>query len=145
MSKRITFEQLIAKREQREADKLKVGMLEIPGSDMALEARMPPQKAVLEIYGELSSANGAMEALECGKHALYTVCPQLQDRNLQAELGVAEDPMRIIDALFSLPEQDVLGGEALRFMGLLAERPQAAQTEEQAEGPADPGLETVKN
>ena len=64
MSKRITFEQLIAKREQREADKLKVGMLEIPGSDMALEARMPPQKAVLEIYGELSSANGAMEALE---------------------------------------------------------------------------------
>mgnify|MGYP000030120779 FL=1 len=145
MSKRITFEQLIAKREQREADKLKVGMLEIPGSDMALEARMPPQKAVLEIYGELSSSNGAMEALECGKHALYTVCPQLQDRNLQAELGVAEDPMRIIDALFSLPEQDVLGGEALRFMGLLTERPQAAQTEEQEETSADPGLETVKN
>ena len=145
MSKRITFEQLLAKREQREADKLKVGMLEIPGSDMALEARMPPQKAVLEIYGELSSANGAMEALECGKHALYTVCPQLQDRNLQAELGVAEDPMRIIDALFSLPEQDALGGKALQFMGLLPERPQAPQTEEQAEDPADPGLETVKN
>lgn len=145
MSKRITFEQLIAKREQREADKLKVGMLEIPGSDMALEARMPPQKAVLEIYGELSSANGAMEALECGKHALYTVCPQLQDRNLQAELGVAEDPMSIIDALFSLPEQDALGGKALQFMGLMPERPQAPQTEEQAEDPADPGLETVKN
>ena len=76
---------------------------------------------------------------------LYTVCPQLQDRNLQAELGVAEDPMRIIDALFSLPEQDALGGKALQFMGLLPERPQAPQTEEQAEDPADPGPETVKN
>ena len=43
MSKRITFEALIAKREQREADKLKVGMLDIPGSDMALEARMPSE------------------------------------------------------------------------------------------------------
>lgn len=145
MSKRITFEQLIAKREQREADKLKVGMLEIPGSDMALEARMPSQKAVLEIYGELSSANGALEALECGKHALYTVCPQLQDRKLQEELGVAENPMGILDALFSLPEQDALGGKALQFMGLLAERPQAAQAEDQEETPDDPGLETVKN
>ena len=142
MSKRITFEQLIAKREQREADKLKVGMLEIPGSDMALEVRMPPQTAVLELYGELSSAK---EALECGKHALYTVCPQLQDRKLQEELGVAEDPMGIIDALFSLPEQDALGGKALQFMGLLAERTPAEQTENQEETSADPGLETVKN
>lgn len=145
MSKRITFEELIAKREQREADKLKVGMLEIPGSNMALAARMPPQKVVLELYGELSSANEAMEALECGKHALYSVCPQLQDRKLQEALGVAEDPMGIIDALFSLPEQDVLGGKALQFMGLLAERPQVAQAEDQEETPADPGLETVKN
>ena len=67
MSKSITFEQLIAKREQREADKLKVGMLEIPGSDMALEARMPPQKAVLEIYGELSSSNGAMSSARASR------------------------------------------------------------------------------
>lgn len=141
MSKQITFEELIAKREQREADKLKVGMLDIPGSEAGLEARMPSQQAVLEIYGELSAANGALEALECGKHALYAVCPQLQDRKLQAELGVAEDPMRIIDTLFSLAEQDALGGQALRFMGLLPEEKQPAGEKQTA----DPGLETVKN
>lgn len=140
MSKRITFEELIARREQREADKLKVGMLDIPGSEAGLEARMPSQQVVLEIYGELSAANGVLEALECGKHALYAVCPQLQDRKLQAELGVAEDPMRIIDTLFSLAEQDALGGQALRFMGLLPEEKQPA-----GEKTADPGLETVKN
>ena len=141
MSKRITFEELIAKREQRQADKLKVGMLDIPGSEAGLEARMPSQQAVLEIYGELSAANGALEALECGKHALYAVCPQLQDRKLQAELGVAEDPMQIIGALFSLAEQDALGGQALRFMGLLPEEKQPAGEKQTA----DPGLETVKN
>lgn len=140
MSKRITFEALIAKREQREADKLKVGMLDIPGSDMALEARMPSQKVVLEIYGELSAAADAMDALECGKHALYAVCPQLQDRKLQEDLGVAEDPMSIIEALFSLAEQDTLGGKALRFMGLLLDTKPAG-----TEKPGDPGLETVKN
>ena len=141
MSKQITFEELIAKREQREADKLKVGMLDIPGSEAGLEARMPSQQAVLEIYGELSAANGALAALECGKHALYAICPQLQDRKLQAELGVAEDPMRIIDTLFSLAEQDALGGQALRFMGLLPEEKQPAGEKQTA----DPGLETVKN
>ena len=140
MSKRITFEALIAKREQREADKLKVGMLDIPGSDMALEARMPSLKVVLEIYGELSAAADAMDALECGKHALYAVCPQLQDRKLQEDLGVAEDPMSIIEALFSLAEQDTLGGKALRFMGLLLDTKPAG-----TEKPGDPGLETVKN
>ena len=127
MSKRITFEALIAKREQRAADKLKVGMLDIPGSDMALEARMPSQKVVLEIYGELSAAADAMDALECGKHALYAVCPQLQDRKLQEELGVAEDPMSIIEVLFSLTEQDTLGGKGLRFMGLIPDAKPAGE------------------
>ena len=51
MSKRILFEELVARREQREADKLKIGELRIPDSDRTLEAKMPPKKAVLELYG----------------------------------------------------------------------------------------------
>ena len=133
MSKRITFEQLLAKREQREADKLKVGMLTIPGSDVGLEARTPPKAAVLEIYGELAAAGDAQAALACGNHALYACCPQLQDRTLQKELGVDEEPMAIVDALFSVSEQDTLGGLALKFMGLLPGDTEAAD------------LETVKN
>ena len=35
MSKRILFEELVARREQREADKLKIGELRIPDSDTA--------------------------------------------------------------------------------------------------------------
>ena len=123
----------MAKREQREADKLKVGMLAIPGSETALEARMPPKAAVLEIYGELAAAGDAQAALACGNHALYACCPQLQDRTLQKELGVDEEPMAIVDALFSVSEQDTLGGLALKFMGLLPGDTEAAD------------LETVKN
>ena len=110
MSRKISFDELVAKREQREADKLKVGMLAIPGSETALEARMPPKAAVLEIYGELAAAGDAQAALACGNHALYACCPQLQDRTLQKELGVDEEPMAIVDALFSVSEQDTLGG-----------------------------------
>ena len=91
MSKRILFEELVARREQREADKLKIGELRIPDSDRTLEAKMPPKKAVLELYGELAAAQDAAAALQCGNHALYAVCPQLQDRDLQREIGTAEE------------------------------------------------------
>lgn len=138
MSKKITFDQLLAKREQREADKLRVGMLKIPGTEDGLEARMPSKAAVLEIYCEGSAAEGPEAMLRCGNHALYACCPQLQDRELQRTLGVDEDPMGIIDALFTLPEQDQLGGQALRFLGLLPEAAGDGQTTGTAE-------DTVKN
>ena len=146
MSRKITFDELVARREQREADRLKVGMLTIPGTSVGLEARMPPRKAVLELYGELGSAPDALAALQCGNHALYVCCPQLQDRNLQRELGVDEDPMGILDALFTPVEQDQLGGDALRFLGLLPPLPDKTKpASSDGEPPADPGLETVKN
>ena len=146
MSRKITFDELVARREQRENDKLKVGMLTIPGTGVGLEARMPPQKAVLELYGELGGAKDALEALRCGNHALYVCCPQLQDRALQKELGVDENPMGILDALFTPVEQDQLGGDALRFLGLLPPLPEKAKpADSDGEPSADPGLETVKN
>ena len=142
MSKKILFDELVARREQREADKLKVGVLRIPGTDQALEARMPSKKVVLELYGELAAAADAHAALRCGNHALYAVCPQLQDRELQKEIGTAEDPMSTIDALFNLMEQDKLGEQALQFVGLLPSVPVDAEDDDQQE---DTALDTVKN
>ena len=142
MSKKILFDELVARREQREADKLKIGELRIPGTDQTLEARMPSKKVVLELYGELASAADAAGALRCGNHALYAVCPQLQDRKLQQEIGTAEDPMSTIDALFSLMEQDKLGEQALQFVGLLPSVPVDAEDDDQQGNTA---LDTVKN
>lgn len=148
MSTKITFDELIAKREQREADKLKIGTLQIPGSTQYLEAVMPGKKVVMDIYGELAMANNATAALLCGNHALYAVCPQLQDRKLQESVGVADDPMGIIDALFSLADQDDLGVQALEFLGLM-KRPEKTegiyQDADPEEGAENPALDTVKN
>ena len=142
MSKKILFDELVARREQREADKLKIGELRIPGTDQTLEARMPSKKVVLELYGELAAAADAQAALRCGNHALYAVCPQLQDRALQQEIGTADDPMSTIDALFSLMEQDKLGEQALQFVGLLPSVPVDAEDDDQQ---GDTALDTVKN
>ena len=137
MSK-MTFDDFLTKKVQRDAARLKVGELSVPGG-MTLEARMPSPQAVLELYGEMQAANTPLELLECGKHALYAVCPQLQDKSLQEALCVAEDPMAIVDALFSEPEQDLLGGRALRFLGLIPSDVDSGDTQ------PDTASETVKN
>lgn len=149
MSK-MTFEQLLARREQREQDQYRVGLLTIPGAGEGLEARTPDKGAILQLYGELTAAQTPLEGLECGRHALYDVCPQLRHKELHAALGCQDDPMGVLDALFSVAEQDQLGGQALRFLGLLPEeksktRSGAGEDDEDGEGPEDPGLDTVKN
>lgn len=144
MARKILFDELLAKREQREADRLKVGLLELADSGLGLEARMPNQRAVLELYGEMAQAQTASDMLRCGNHALYACCPQLQDKKLQTELGCQDDPMTVMDALFSVAEQDQLGGRALRFLGLLPDEKSAADADEPAEN-ENTGLETVKN
>lgn len=138
MSRKISFDELLAKREQREADKLKIGMLTIPGGQ-GLEARMPPKQVVLELYGELAAAENVMAVLECGNHALYACCPQLQDRALHEQLGVEADPIQVVDQLFSVGEQDNLGGQALQFLGLLPSPSKDGEKE------ADLARDTVKN
>ena len=140
MSK-MTFDDFMTKKAQRDAARLKVGELSVL-SGMTLEARMPSPQAVLELYGELAAAADAHAAMRCGNHALYAVCPQLQDRELQKEIGTAEDPMSTIDALFSLMEQDKLGEQALQFVGLLPSVPVDAEDDDQQ---GDTALDTVKN
>lgn len=138
MSK-ISFDELLAKREQREAARYRVGAIPVPGTDRTLEAIMPGKKVILDLYGEFAAAETALQVVDCGMHALYACCPQLQDRALHAELGVEADPMGVIDALFTVSEQDALGGAAMRFMQLIpSESPVDAP-------PQNLGLETVKN
>lgn len=142
MSKKILFEELVARREQREADKMKIGELRIPGTDQTLDARMPSKKEVLELYGELAAISDVDSGLKCSDHAIYAVCPQMQDRKLQQEIGTADDPMSTIGALFTIVERDKLGEQALQFVGLLPTKPAKPEDDDEQE---DSGLETVKN
>ena len=56
----------------------------------------------------------------CGNHALYVCVTPAAGPGPAEELGVDENPMGILDVLFTPVEQDQLGGDALRFLGLFA-------------------------
>lgn len=92
MSRKITFDELVARREQRENDKLKVGMLTIPGTGVGLEARMPPQKAVLELYGELGGAKDSLRRCAAATTPCMCAVPSCRTGPCRG-LGVDENPM----------------------------------------------------
>ena len=132
----ISFDELIARKEQREADKLRIGALKIPDSDRTLEAKMPAPSIVMSIYGAMCAAESAEQMVVVARKALYSVAPQLQDSKLHEALGCTDEPIRVIDQMFTVAEIDIIGGQALQFMGLLSDGKSTAQ---------DTGLETVKN
>lgn len=146
MSRKITFDELVARREQRENDKLKVGMLTIPGTGVGLEARMPPQKAVLELYGRAGQRQGHSGGAALRQPRPVCVLSPAAGAGPAEGTGRGRKSHGYLDVLFTPVEQDQLGGDALRFLGLLPPLPDKTKPAgSDGEPAADPGLETVKN
>ena len=77
-----------------------------------------------------------------------TIYPQIPPKVEYTLTARGRSLMKVLDELFTLTEQDQLGGQALRFLGLIPEDPaKKPETGETEEGAAEggPGLETVKN
>ena len=84
MGKKMTFDELLARKEQREADRMRIGEITVPGTDQVLEVRTPGDKAVMSIYGSLMGAESPEDALAASRKAIYDCCPALQDGKLHA-------------------------------------------------------------
>lgn len=113
----ISFDELVARREQRRADKLAVTELRIPGTDKTLLARKPSEDVLLDLYGRLSEAQTAAECITVADEGLYHCCEALQDGALREAIGVS-DPLDVVPALFDLPTRNQMGGQLFRFLGL---------------------------
>ena len=92
MARKFSFDELLAKREQREADRLKIGMLAVPGSEYGLEARMPSQKAVLDLYGELVAAADAKESFSAATTPSTPAVPSCGTRSSRRPWGARTTP-----------------------------------------------------
>lgn len=117
----ISFDELIAKREQREKDRLKVCNIPIPETDKYLIAKMPTEDKMLDLYGRFAKWCGNDEMddlLRMSDEAIYACCEQLQSKKLHEALGVS-DPLDVVPALFTVPERNDMGPVILRFLGFL--------------------------
>ena len=117
----ISFDELIAKREQREKDRLKVGKIPIPETDRYLIAKMPTDSKMLDLFGKFAESYNDREMgnlLRMSDEAIYACCEQLQDKKLRESLGVS-DPLDVVPALFTVPERNEMSTSILQFLGLL--------------------------
>lgn len=114
-----TFDELLAKREQRKADKLAVTNLTVPNSDKTLLVKKPTDAKVMRFYGQIAEASGEFEPmLTATDEIIYHCCDQLQDPKLREALGVA-DPLDVVPALFTVQERNLMGQQMMEFLGVL--------------------------
>ena len=114
----ISFDALVAKRAQREADRRKVGKIPVPGTDDYLLCRKPTEGKMMDLYARFQSARSTDEILVVVDEALYHCCEMLQDPKLREAIGV-KDPLDTVPALFDIPTRDTMGGDLFRFLGFI--------------------------
>ncbi len=115
-NKKITFEQLIRRREQREEEKSKVIEIYVESMDGTLLFKKLPEDEILDIYNETDTKN-ISSLIESTRKIIYLSCPLLQDKNLHSELGIV-DPFDVPKVLFDLKETDYIGSKLFEFNGI---------------------------
>ena len=120
------LEALSKRAEQRAQARTEVKPFEI-GGQMLDCIKLSDAKA-LEYYGAIAEAGGAADMIEACTSLIYDSCPTLQDTELHKALGVT-DPYDAVRRLMDVPEIDTLGGQLLRWNGLLPDKADG-QTEE---------------
>ena len=110
------FDELLAKRAQREHDKTKTCKIPVPNTDDYLVAVMPSDYKIMKWLGMMSTGNYE-DKFEALNDALYTCCPALQDQKLREQIG-AQVPTDVVPMLFSVGERNAMGDPLFTFVGV---------------------------
>lgn len=96
-TKKLTLEALIARKAQREADKLAFKEVYVDALEGSLTLKKLPAMRFAAMMGKYDSEN-FVENLEFEVELVYASCPMLQDKGLQEAYGV-KDPLDIVLAV----------------------------------------------
>lgn len=115
--KRITFEQLVARKIQREKEQLESTEIYIESIGGTLVFQRISEDALLDIVNEYSSEESNMKmSLSSSRKLIYLSCPMLQSSELHKKLGLEDkDPFDVPKLLFDFKETTDLGTKLLEF------------------------------
>lgn len=112
--KRATFDDLIARKIQKEKDQLRTKEIYVTSIGASLLFKNPSDNDLLDLLDDIG--NGDTAKTVCAyKKLIYQTCPQLQDTKLHEELEVV-DPYDIVDKLFDIVEVMSIGEELVEFI-----------------------------
>lgn len=112
----INFDELLAKRAQREQDKTKVCQIPIPDTDKYLVATMPSDYKIIQWLGMIKSGESE-DNFKAFDDAIYTCCKALQDKKLHEQID-AKIPSDVVPKLFNVDERNRMAYDVLKFVGI---------------------------
>jgi hypothetical protein len=112
--KRATFDDLIARKIQKEKDQLRTKEIYVTSMGASLIFKNPSDNDLLDMLDEIGSGDTS-RVIAAYKKLIYLCCPQLQDTKLHEELEVV-DPFDTVDKLFDLVEVMSIGEELSDFI-----------------------------
>lgn len=110
------LEQLAARAEQKEKDRLAVKVFSVGGVDM--QFHKPKQDDQLAYVEALREIKNVRDSVAVSVSLIYDCCPDLQDPELHKTLGVV-DPYDTVRKLMDIGEIDDLGAELAQWIGFL--------------------------
>lgn len=93
--KRVTLEQLLAAKMQREKDKLKVEEIEVPSLGGTLLFKRPADEDIFDIVNAIDKDDDIRVTLDQMANIIYKCCDQLHDKELY-ETMEAGDPVDVV-------------------------------------------------
>ena len=102
---RLTLEQLIAAKEKKEQDALRVEEIEIPSLGGTLLFKRPSDETIFNLINSVMKDDDTKNLVDEMAKIIYTCCDELHDQKLYEELDVA-DP---VDTVFAIMDSgDIL-------------------------------------
>ena len=107
---RLTLEQLIAAKAQREKDALRVEEIEIPSLNGTLLFRRPSDEMLLDMTNVLQDDQDTKLIVDEMAKIIYACCDQLHDKTLYEELEVG-DPVDVVYEIMTAADILDVGGK----------------------------------
>ena len=117
--KKLTLEALIARHEQRDAEKMDFREIEVPALGGTLVFKKLPLSVFLGLMDQQGDNPTLRESVDFQVELIYRSCPTLQDKKLQAEYE-CEEPTDIVYKLLddNLGAIGSLSADILDFYGM---------------------------
>lgn len=109
------FKDLIARKMQRDNDKLKFFEIPVKSLGKSLVFKKPSDDLRLDLMDELGDKPSTRDYMRMYKKLIYLNCDILQDAGLHDEIGV-KDPFDVVDAIFDLDDISDIGEKLMDAM-----------------------------
>lgn len=120
MNKKLDLNALIAKKAQKEADRVQFRNIFVKSLDGEITAKKPDKSLLLETMDAINDNINMTELYDVNKHLIYSCVKVLRDKTLQEEYD-CKQPDDIVDKLFETEEVLEIGSMLLDWNGKFKE------------------------